>query len=53
MREFPEAKKFVQWKEMKQGKSRAMTMLAEKIGRAVYHILKREEDFDLAKFFAS
>ena len=37
MRECEEAKQFVERKEKKHGKSRAMTMLARKIGRAVYH----------------
>ncbi len=51
MRECPEAKKFVERKEKKHGKSRAMTMLARKIGRAVYQMLKRKEAFDAEKFF--
>ena len=48
-----EAKTFVQRKEKKHGKSRAMTMLARKIGRAVYQMLKRKEAFDSVKFFAN
>ena len=48
-----EAKAFLKRKEKKHGKSRAMTMLARKIARAVYHILKRKEPFDAVKFFAS
>ncbi|MAD80931.1 MAG: IS110 family transposase [Planctomycetaceae bacterium] len=52
MRECPQAKKFVDRKEKKHGKSRAMTMLARKIARAVYRTLKRKEAFDLEKFFA-
>ena len=30
-----------------------MTLLARKIGRAVYQMLKRKESFDAVKFFAS
>ncbi len=30
-----------------------MTMLARKIARAVYQMLKRNESFDAVKFFAS
>ncbi|MBC8351124.1 MAG: hypothetical protein H8E66_04010 [Planctomycetes bacterium] len=53
LRECLEAKQFVQRKERKHGKSRAMTMLARKIGRAVYQMLKRKEAFDIAKFLAN
>lgn len=47
------AQAFVKRKEKKHGKSRAVTMLARKIARAVYYILKRKEAFDEVKFFAS
>ena len=40
-------------KEKKYGKARAMTLLARKIARAVYQMLKRKEPFDGVKFFAS
>ena len=53
LRECAKAKQFVQRKEKKHGKSRAMTMLARKIGRAVYQMLKRKEAFDSVKFFAN
>ena len=42
-----------QRKEKKHGKARAMTMLARKIARAVYQMLKRKEAFDAVKFFAN
>jgi transposase len=48
-----DAKAFVKRKEKKYGKCRAMTMLARKIARAVYQMLKRKEPFDGVKFFAS
>jgi transposase len=47
-----DAKAFVKRKEKKYGKCRAMTMLARKIARAVYQMLKRKECFDAMKFFA-
>lgn len=48
-----DAKAFLKRKEKKYGKARAMTMLARKIARAVYQMLKRKEPFDAVKFFAS
>ena len=48
-----DAKAFLKRKEKKYGKCRAITMLARKIARAVYQMLKRNESFDAVKFFAS
>jgi len=48
-----DAKALVKRKEKKLGKARAMTMLGRKIARAVYHMLKRKEPFDVVRFFAS
>ena len=48
-----DAKAFLKRKEKKYGKARTMTMLARKIARAVYQMLKRKESFDALKFFAS
>jgi transposase len=48
-----DAQQFLARKEKKHGKGRAMTMLARKIARTVYHMLKRKEAFDAVKFFAS
>jgi transposase len=48
-----DAKAFLKRKEKKYGKARAMTLLARKIARAVYQMLKRKEPFDGVKFFAS
>ena len=53
MRHCEDAQKFVARKEKKHGKARAMTMLARKIARAVYQMLKRKEAFDAVKFFAN
>jgi transposase len=53
LRHSEDAKAYLQRKEKKHGKSRGMTMLARKIARTVYHMLKRNEAFDAVKFFAS
>jgi len=53
LRNSEDAKAFLKRKEKKYGKCRAMTMLARKIARAVYQMLKRNEFFDAMKFFAS
>jgi transposase len=53
LRNSDDAKALVKRKEKKYGKARAMTMLARKIARAVYQMLKRKEPFDAVKFFAS
>lgn len=36
--------------EHKHGKAKALTVLAHKLGRAVYHMLTREQAFDLNRF---
>jgi transposase len=48
-----DARQFLARKQKKYGKGRAMTMLARKIARTAYHMLKRKEAFDAVKFFAS
>jgi transposase len=53
LRNSDDAKAFLKRKEKKYGKARAMTLLARKIARAVYQMLKRKESFDGVKFFAS
>jgi transposase len=53
LRHSDDAKAHLKRKEKKHGKSRAMTMLARKIARTVYHMLKRNEAFDAVKFFAN
>jgi transposase len=52
LRNSEDAKAFLKRKEKKYGKARAMTMLARKIARAVYLMLKRKESFNAVKFFA-
>jgi hypothetical protein len=36
--------------EHKHGKAKALTVLAHKLGRAVYDLLTREQAFDLTRF---
>jgi hypothetical protein len=39
--------------EHKHGKAKALTVLAHKLGRAVYDMLTREHAFDLQRFVAA
>lgn len=50
LREIPEVKKYKARLLKKHGKAKALTILAHKIGRAVYYILKRKEVFNIDKF---
>ena len=52
MRELPQAKALVDTQAKKHGKGKAMSILAHKLGRAVYTMLKRKEAFDVKYFFA-
>jgi hypothetical protein len=36
--------------ERKHGKAKALTVLAHKLGRAVYYMLTRKQAFDLTRF---
>ena len=53
IRETDEAKAFMEKMTKQRGKSRAVALLAAKIGRAVYWIMKRKQPFDLVKFWNS
>lgn len=53
IRESKQAKTFVAKKEKKFGKGKAMGVLAHRIGRAVYYMLKRKEAFNMRIFFAN
>jgi transposase len=53
LRESDAAKKWLARKERKGGKARALGALAAKLGRAVYHLLRKGEAFDAKRFFAS
>ena len=50
LREIPEVKKYKEKLQRKHGKAKALSILAHKIGRAVYYMLKRKEVFDIEKF---
>jgi transposase len=50
LRELPQAKGFVERKARKHGKGKALSILAAKLGRAVYYLLKRKEPFDAKRF---
>jgi transposase len=47
----PLARAFVERKARKHGKGKAISILAHKLGRAVYFMLKRKEAFDIERFF--
>jgi transposase len=51
LRELPQAESLVARKEKKFGKAKALSILAAKIGRGVYWMLKRQEAFDVNRFF--
>jgi transposase len=46
----PEGLKFKKRLEKKHGKSKALSILAHKLGRATYYMLKRQKAFDMNKF---
>ena len=50
LRELSGAKSFVARLEKKHGKSKAISILAARIGRTVYWMLKRKESFDETRF---
>ena len=53
LRRNPEAKKYRDKLARKHGKAKSLTILAHKIARAVYYILKRKEVFQKKTFFAT
>ena len=53
LRESEQAKKWLARREKKHGKARALGALAARLGRAVYHLLRKREVFDRKRFFAS
>jgi transposase len=48
-----QAKRWLARRERKHGKARALGALAARLGRAVYHLLRKREAFDAQRFFAS
>ena len=53
MRESEKAKRFVERKSKRYGKSKAMSVLSVKIGRGIYRLLDRQQAFDPDKFWAT
>ena len=52
LRAMPEAKKWLARQERKRGKKKALSVLEAKIGRTVYHLLRKQQAFDAKRFFA-
>ena len=53
LRQNPPAQKYLDRLASKHGKAKALSILAHKLGRAVYYMLKREQAFDMNKFLSS
>jgi transposase len=53
LRSCPEAKTWLARRAKKHGKPRALGALAARVGRAVYHLLRKKEAFDGKRFFAT
>jgi transposase len=51
LRNNPAGQKYLARLEKQHGKGKALTVLAHKLARAVYYMLKRDTAFDLDKFF--
>ena len=51
LRDHPAAQKYLARLEKKHDKGKALTILAQKLARAVYYMLKRKVAFDREKFF--
>lgn len=53
LRKQPNVKAYKQELEFKHGKAKSLSMLAQRLGRTVYHMLKHNLAFDLNKFLPS
>src|SRR5262244_439121 len=53
LRANPKGQRFVEKLSSKHGKAKALSILAHKLGRAVYYMLSRKQAFDMNKFFNS
>jgi len=53
LRANPAGQRYVDKLTSKHGKAKALSILAHKLGRAVYYMLKRKQAFDMHKFFSS
>lgn len=52
LRSSPEAKQYKERLERHYGKPKAMSLLAHRLGKAVYFMMLRGKPFDQHKFFA-
>ena len=50
IRSVPAVKSWMQRQETKRGKRKALAVLEAKIGRAVYHLWRKQQAFDLGRF---
>jgi transposase len=50
LKDNPEAQRYMNRLRSKHGKAKALSILAQRLGRAVYYMLLREKPFDLEKF---
>jgi transposase len=53
LRDNPAGQKFLRGLEKKHRKGKALTILAHKLARAVYHMLQHQTAFDMSKFLNS
>ncbi len=53
LRQNPQAQRYLDKLTSKHGKAKALSILAQKLGRAVYYMLRRQKAFDRKKFFSS
>src|SRR5262249_40631658 len=53
LRANPKGQRFIDKLSSKHGKPKALSILAHKLGRAVYYMLSRKQAFDMNKFFNS
>jgi transposase len=53
LRESDQAKQWLARREKKHGKAKALGAFAARLGRAIYHLLRKQEAFDIKRFFAS
>jgi len=50
VRNYPVVKIWKARQEKKHGKKKTLAILAAKLGRAVYHMLRKREAFDIRRF---
>ena len=52
LNQVPEAKAYFKGLEAKHPKGKALAILAQRLGRTVYHLFKYDKAFDLKRFFS-